>query len=217
MLKDIQAAIFDLDGTLVDSMWVWEKVDVDYLKKRNISMPSDLRENIEHLAFDETAKYFKDRFNLPDSLEDIKNEWHEMAEVEYKNNVSLKPGAYEFIKYLKVSGVKVGLATSNSIPLLEVILKKHGIYEYFDSITTTNEVSRGKNFPDVYLLAAEKLGVSPENCVVFEDILPAVKGAKAAGMKVVAIYDEFSAHLKEEISSLADNYIKQYEDLGFAI
>lgn len=217
MLNNIKAAIFDMDGTLVDSMWVWAKIDETYLAKRNIPFPEDLRDDIEHLSFDSTAEYFKNRFNLEESLEDIKNEWHEMADYEYKNNVTLKPGADKFLRNLKKLGIKVGLATSNSIPLLEIVLKKHGIYDYFDAITITSEVKRGKNFPDVYLLAAEKLGVAPENCIVFEDIIPAVKGAKAAGMKVVAVYDECSAHQKEELLTLADQYINEYEELNKAV
>ena len=113
--------------------------------------------------------------------------------------------------------IKIGLATSNSKSLLEVVLKSNGIFHYFDSITLTDEVSRGKNFPDVYLLAAEKLGVNPAQCVVFEDILPAVKGAKAAGMKVVAVYDSSSKDQKEDIIINSDMYILEYNELIAAI
>ncbi len=213
MLNNIKAAIFDMDGTIIDSMWVWDKIDKEYLKNKGFELPKNLKSEIVHLSFDETAKYFKDRFNLSDSLETIKNDWHEMAENEYRNNVTLKPGAKEFIKQLKSCGIKIGLATSNSIPLLELVLKKHDVYKYFDDITTTDEVERGKNFPDVYLLAAQKLKVSPDNCIVFEDILPAIMGAKAAGMKVVGVYDQFSENSKEEILSFADIYINGYEEI----
>jgi len=113
--------------------------------------------------------------------------------------------------------IKIGLATSNSKALLETGLHANGIYHYFDSITLTDEVSRGKNFPDVYLLAAERLGVKPEECIVFEDILPAVKGAKAAGMKVVGVYDDFSKEQKEDIINHADRYIVEYHELTTAI
>lgn len=214
MLTNIKAAIFDLDGTLVDSMWIWEKIDINYLKKRNIELPEDLRQCIEHLSFLETAKYFKDRFNLPENVEVIAAEWNHMALEEYSNTVKLKKGAKEFLTLLKTKGLKIALATSNSAPLLEAALKANGIFELFDIICRTDEVNRGKNFPDVYLLASERLGVSPDNCIVFEDLVPAVMGAKSAGMKVVAVHDLYSECQREKLEELADHYILNYEDLA---
>jgi len=216
MLKDIKAAIFDLDGTLIDSMWLWEKVDIDFLKLRGYELPIDLKENIEHLSFIDTAKYFKERFNLPENIEEIMDEWNSMAYEQYANNVSLKSGAEEYLHYLKLKGIKLALATSNSVPLLDAVLKNNGVYDYFDVITTTNEVNRGKNFPDIYLLSAKKLEVKPTECIVFEDILPAVLGAKMAGMKVVAVHDLYSEYQKNDIIASADYYIYKYEDINEA-
>lgn len=212
-MKNIKAAIFDLDGTLVDSMWVWEKIDYDYLKERGYSVPLDIKDKITHLSFEETAIYFKKTFNLDDSLDDIMNEWNTMAYIHYAENVKLKEGALDFLNKLKSSGIKIGLATSNSIPLLEITLKNNNIYSYFDCITTTSEVTRGKDNPDVYLLTAKKLGVSPKDCVVFEDIVPAIIGAKAASMKTVAVYDKASEHNKNELINLADKYISNYNEI----
>lgn len=213
MLDNIKAAIFDLDGTLIDSMGIWGKIDIDFLDKRGIKVPSDLREHIEHLSFIDTAKYFRDRFKLNETIEDIMEEWNRMAYNEYSNTVGLKPGAKEFLEGLKNRGIKLGLATSNSHVLLEAVLKRNGVFEYFDSITTTIEVNRGKNHPDIYLLSAEKLGAAPEECIVFEDILPAVLGAKAANMTVVAIYDVYSEYQKEDLLKTADYFIYEYEEL----
>ncbi len=131
----------------------------------------------------------------------------------YANKVKLKEGVIQFLDMLKSKNIKIALATSNSIPLLEACLKNNGIYDYFDSITITDEVSRGKNFPDVYLLAAKKLNVSPENCIVFEDIIPAVKGAKAANMIVIAVRDESSIDDKDELTKLSYKYINSYLEL----
>jgi HAD superfamily hydrolase (TIGR01509 family) len=213
MFSNIKGTIFDLDGTLVDSMWVWSQIDVDYLKKKGYSMPDGLRNEIVHLSFNQTAVYFKERFNLDDSINEILKDWHNMAFDHYANNVKLKSGAKDYLNYLKSSHIKIALATSNSLPLLEACLKNNGIYDYFDSITTTDEVSNGKNCPDVYLLAADKLGINPEHCLVFEDILPAVQGAKAANMKVIAVEDHECLDSKEELLQYADKYIHSFTEL----
>ncbi|MBC2580900.1 HAD family phosphatase [Clostridium sp. DJ247] len=213
MLKDIKGAIFDMDGTLIDSMWVWSKIDADYLKKRNITLPKNLKENIQHMSFNEVAQYFKDRFNIQDTIEEITTEWNEMALYEYTHNVKLKPGAKDFLNLLKSKGIKIALATSNCHLLIETALKNNRIYNFFDSISTTDEVSRGKDFPDIYLLSANRLNLLPEECVVFEDILPAVKGAKAAGMTVIGVHDLYSDYQKKDIIELADKYICEYGEL----
>lgn len=211
-MNTIQAAIFDLDGTLVDSMWVWAEIDNEYLKNKGYDVPLNLKDNINHLSFTQVAMYFKETFNLDDSIETIMNDWNAMAYTHYSKNIVLKEGALDFLKKLKSSNIKLGLATSNSVPLLEAVLKNNNIYSYFNCITTTSEVSRGKDHPDVYLLAANKLGVNPSNCIVFEDIVPAILGAKAANMKTIAIYDEASENSKDELINLADKYIINFND-----
>lgn len=217
MLKNIKAAIFDMDGTLIDSMWVWDTIDKKYLEKRNLIAPDELKKEIGHLSFEETAMYFKDKFDLKDSVQDIMNEWNNLAYEEYSTNVALKPYAKEYLTMLKNKGIKIALATSNCKMLLEVALKKHEIYHLFDVITTTDEVTRGKNFPDIYLLSAKRLNVAPNECIVFEDILPAVLGAKAAGMKVVAVKDSYSEYQRLDIIDKADLYIDDYTEITKAV
>ena len=217
MLTNIKAAIFDMDGTLIDSMWVWDSIDSVYLEKRGFSVPLNLRSDIIHLSFEETALYFKNKFNLTDSIEEIQDEWNSLAYIEYANNVKLKPYAKEYLVSLKNQGIKLSIATSNCMMLLETVLKKYNIYELFDCITTTDEVARGKDFPDVYLLSAKKLQVRPEQCIVFEDILPAVLGAKSAGMKVVGVHDSYSEYQMDDIIEKADVYIHGYNELTTAV
>ncbi|MBS5984181.1 MAG: HAD family phosphatase [Clostridium butyricum] len=213
MLENIKGAIFDLDGTLVDSMWVWNKIDIDYLESKGHALPENLNAEICHLSFTQTANYFKERFSLSDSIDTILKDWNNMAYNHYSENVKLKDGVKEFLDKLKENNIKIALATSNSVPLLEACLKNNGIYDYFDSITTTDEVSNGKNCPDVYLLAAKKLNVTPRNCIVFEDILPAIKGAKAADMTVIAVSDKHSLNDLDEIINHSDKYINSYFEL----
>lgn len=213
MFTDIKAAIFDLDGTLIDSMWVWDQIDIDYLTSRGFQVPNNLKDEINHLSFEQCATYFKKRFNINSSEEDMLKEWNNSAYNYYANIIPLKKGAREILNYLKGKGIKIGLVTSNNYSLINATLEHNKIKDYFETITTTGEVSNGKNKPDVYLLAANKLGVEPQNCIVFEDILEAVRGAKAANMKVVAVYDKAASYQRQTLEETADKYIMDYFEL----
>lgn len=212
-MNNLKAAIFDLDGTLVDSMDVWSKIDEEYLKSFGLEVPDNLQKEITHLTLTETAKYFKEKFNIKDNINSIIDKWNSMAFYHYSNNIGLKEGALDYLKQLKENNIKIALATSNSVPLLEASLKNNGIYEYFDVISTSEEVKKSKAHPDIYLLSAKKLNVDPKNCIVFEDIPLAVKGAKLAGMTVYAVYDKSSEDSKEELMALADKYIYDFNEL----
>jgi len=215
MLQNVKAVIFDLDGTLVDSMWIWKEVDIEYLRRRNIELPEDLQKDIEGMSFTETAYYFKERFNLPDTIDEIKKEWNTLAEDFYKHKIPLKAGVFEFVQHLKNNKTKIGIGTSNSRELATEVLKKNGIYHYFDTIRTSCEVKRGKPHPDVFLKVAEDLGVEPKECVVFEDTYAGVLAAKRAGMKVYAIYDELSLPYKDDIDRIADGYFDDFINIGY--
>lgn len=212
-MNKFKAAIFDLDGTLIDSMGIWKVIDEEYLNKYGFDVPENLQEEITHLTIIETAMYFKEKFNIKDDIETIINTWNDMAYNHYSNTIKLKEGVIEFLDYLKSNNIKIGLATSNTQPLLEATLKNNNIYDYFDSITISEEVGVSKANPDIYLLSAQKLNVDPKDCIVFEDIVQAVKGAKLAGMTVYSIYDESSADQKDELIKVSDKYILNYLEL----
>lgn len=212
-MNKFKAAIFDLDGTLIDSMDIWNKIDEEYLNKYGFNVPENLQEEITHLTITETAMYFKEKFNIIDDIENIISTWNEMAYYHYSNTIKLKNGVLEYLNYLKSNNVKIALATSNTNILLEATLKNNNIYNYFDAITTSEEVGVSKANPDIYLLSAKKLGVDPKECIVFEDIVQAVNGAKLAGMTVYSIYDKSSANQKEELIKISDRYIYSYLDL----
>lgn len=214
MLNTFDAAIFDMDGTILDSLGIWEKIDYDFLeKKRGIKVPEDYVHAIAAMSYGEIARYTKERFNLPDTPEQLMQEWTDMATHEYANNIKLKPYVKEYIRYLKEHNKKIVLCTSSPVFFYEPALKNNGIYEFFDAFTNTCEAGEGKNSPKVYLLAAQKANVQKERCIVFEDIAPAAQCAKNAGMKVCGVYDERSRAHKEKLISICDYYINGFEEL----
>lgn len=215
MLKNKKAVIFDLDGTLVDSMWMWKAIDIEYLGKFGIGLPTTLQKDIEGMSFSETAVYFKETFRLPDSLEEIKADWNRMAYEKYTREVSLKNGAKEFLDYCKSRKMKLGIATSNSRELVDATLEALEIKDYFDCVMTACEVEKGKPAPDIYLAVAKKVSVAAHECLVFEDVEMGILAGKNAGMEVCAVEDEFSMNQTELKKKIANYYIKDYFELKY--
>ena len=209
-LENIEAVIFDVDGTVVDSMWMWKRIDKEYLAKFDIPLPDTLQEEIEGASFYETAVYFKEHFGIADPLEKIMADWNEMAWEKYEKEVPLKSGAREFMQLCQRKGIKMGIATSNSRELLGTIERVHGLTEYISCIRTGSEVQKGKPAPDIYLAVAEELQVEPAKCLVFEDLTAGIMAGKNAGMKVCAVQDAYSFHSDREKRELADYYIEEF-------
>lgn len=211
--KDFKAILFDMDGTLVDSMWMWTEIDQEYLGSFGLELPDDLQKAIEGMSFTETAKYVKERFQIPDTLEEMMACWIAMACDKYRHQVFYKKGAREFLEECKKLGIRLGVATSNSRELVTNAAEALSFNDYFSCILTACEVKKGKPSPDIYLEVAKRLGVSPENCLVFEDVTAGVKAGKAAGMKVCAVEDAYSANDRNEKLQLADYYIEDFREL----
>jgi len=211
-MKAYKAYIFDLDGTLLDSMGVWDQIDVDFLAKRGIDLPPDYMNSILSMTFNEAAAYTIKRFALPDSVDDLTREWKDMAAYAYGHTVRMKPYAKEYLIALRERGAKLAVATSMFAELCDPVLRNNGIDNMFHAICYTDEAGHGKSRPDIFLLAAEKIGVTPDDCLVFEDILAAVKSAKSAGMGVCAVYDKTSENDWEEIKKAADYAIFDFRD-----
>lgn len=214
MLKEIDAVIFDIDGTLVDSMWVWHEIDDIFLEKYNLTAPKTFHKGMEGKSYSETAQYFLDIFpTLTHTIEELMVEWSEMAHDLYVTKVKLKCGAYQFIEFLRENHIKIGVATSNCRGLAEDSLACHGVLSYMDSIWTADEAKAGKPAPDVYLKVAESLRVAPSKCLVFEDVPNGILAGKNAGMKVCAVHDKASDNQDDLKRQLADYYIQDFNDI----
>ena len=207
------AAVFDLDGTLLDSMWVWEAVDEAFFAARGLALPDDYVQGILSLSFRETALYTIERFRLEESPEAVMDEWNRLSFGAYRDEVKLKPGAKEYLERLSAQGVKLGTATALTTHVMEAVLESNGVLRLFDALTSADEAPRGKSFPDIYLLAARKLGVAPARCVVFDDVPQALRGIKAAGMAACAVRENQPAHIWDEMVRLSDVQIQGFEEL----
>ena len=195
-------------------MGVWYDIDVEYFKLLGIPMPPTLQKDIEGMSFTETAVYFKETFQLTEkTIDDIKLDWIRMAHEKYLYEIKSKPGAKEFIKFLKEKGIKTGCATSNEKSLAMAALQPHGWSDKINSVRTACEVCKGKPAPDIYLKVAEDLGVKPENCLVFEDIPNGMRAGKAAGMTVIGVEDEGAKKYRSEIDEICDYFITDYYDM----
>ena len=209
---NFKAVIFDLDGTLLNSMDIWEKIDADFLKKRNIPVPENYVATICSMSFKEAAEYTIRLFDLKESVDDIVREWNEMAQYEYAHHVELAPYALDYLRELKHLNIKIAVATGLPEELYKPCLLNNHVYKMFDALCSTEQVSRGKEYSDIFLFTARCLDILPQDCLVFEDVLPAVKSAKQAGMIVCGVYDKYSAHQKKQIMDMADSYLYSFKN-----
>ena len=214
MLKGKKAVIFDMDGSLVDSMWVWLEVDRIYMEKHRLTAPETFHKDIEGMSYIETAQYFVDTFDsLGRTREEVMQDWRDMAVDLYATRVFPKPGAVDFLDEMRRRGVLLGIATSNDRKIAQAALDARGLNKYFASVCTSSEVASGKPAPDMYLKVAEDLGVHPSECLVFEDIPKGILAGKNAGMVVCAVDDDFSRRDEQEKKRLADYYIRDFYEI----
>lgn len=186
-MKEI--AIFDLDGTLINSMWVWESLLIDFLNKYHLRPSEHLLNEVTHMSLVQSSAFVQKHFNLPQSAEEIHQEWVETAAHAYAEKIELKDGAYEYLLQLKKQGIRLGIATSCDRHLCESCLKNNGIWDYFDAITYADEVGKGKNHPDIYLESLQRLRGDVKKAVLFEDILVAMRTAHSIGLDTVIVQD----------------------------
>jgi len=209
-------AIFDMDGTLVDSGTVWGQTSAGYFAGLGVTSPASLIEETAHLSMMETAARFVQGSGLPLTPEEVAEEINRRMELHYRTDIPLKPGAAPFLRRLQAAGVRMCVASSTAQPLIEACIQRLGVGDCFEFLLSSEEVGAGKDRPDVYLEAARRLGGGPEDTIVFEDLLFAVQTARSAGFQVAAVYDEASAGDEAALRETADFYFTRWDDPALA-
>ena len=207
----IKGAVFDVDGTLIDSMYTWRHRGELYLKKLGIDAREGLQYDVRRLGFLESPKMIKEEYNLTQSVEEILNGMMQVVRDFYINEATLKEGTIEFLDELKKNGVRMCVATATDFDMIVPGLERCGIYDYFENVFTCGGLKTNKTKPYIFEHAMESIGTTKEDTVIFEDALYAVKTAKDANFFVTGIFDE-QEHEQEEFKSLCDIYVHDLRD-----
>ena len=203
---------FDLDGTLIDSNGVWKHVDREFLARRGMPYTHAYYEGVAHTILPLAAEFTKEFCHLEESCEDIIAEWMDLAKDAYAH-VAVKPGVRAYLKQCRAEGRRMAVVTSSVPEHCRTALDKLDLARYFEFITFAHDLGLEKKNPDIWLQAARQGGVEPERCTIFDDSLSACRGARAARMRVVGVYDAFFAHDEDQMRQFCDVYIQSFEEL----
>ena len=214
ILNDVMAKkrllIFDMDGTLLDSMEFWQNLGRKYLESKGKSPEDDLEAIIESMTLQESASYFKTKYDLDEDAEAIIKQVLDFIEDKYLNEIPLKKGVKKFLEKVNSQGYKMCILTTSEKSQAVGALKRTGVLDLFDEVYTDRDFNLSKKDPQIYIKACEKMGESPSDTVVFEDALYAVESAKKTKCVVVGVYDEYSKGDWDKIISIADKAIKNF-------
>ena len=206
--------IFDLDGTLLDSMPSWQRQIDDMLLAKGITPPEDLLDRPKTLGLENATGMILQEFHLPDDPAAVYQQFQNNMEQLYCTTIPLKPGVRALLEHLQKAGASMVVATATARPLVEKVLQHHQLQDYFQSITTVAEVGIGKHDPRIYLVAAGKLGLLPQDCIVFEDSLKGIRSANQAGFQTVAIYEETNPPEQQALQQEATRYIHDFRNFA---
>ena len=208
----IKAAIFDVDGTLLDSTDAWTGVGIKYLINKGIpaeTIQSDLDEVLDQMSLEEGAVYMQEHYGITDSVEEIRAGFLAVIDHFYREEAQLKPGMQQLLQNLADSDVTMMLCTTSGEELVLAALERCGVKDYFDGIITTEGTTTSKHEPYMYLACAEAMEAKPRETLVFEDVLFALQTAKAAGFRTVGVEDDKSASDKEAIKAISNYYLEK--------
>lgn len=208
----IEGAIFDFDGTLFDSMYIWDEVGEDLLKSLNKKAKPGFREKIKPMSLWQSASYCKEEYGIKLSVEEIIVRINDIVSDYYINKVEPKPYVKDFLESLRKKDIKMCIATVSDKALIESALKRCDLEKYFTDVLDCKDIPEGKQSPEIYLKALEVLGSKPENTCVFEDAAHALITVKSAGFIVAAIYDSFEND-QNMVRRTADIYLENYKDV----
>lgn len=207
----IKGIIFDLDGTLLESMHIWETEASSYLTRLGYPPDPDTDAIMKEASIQDAAAYFQKRYGIPKSLDEIIYEINSELEDAYYRTIQPKAGVLDMLARLKEKGIRMVAATATDRYLIEPCVKRLGIYDYFCGFFTCAEVGVGKSEPLIYHLATEALGLEKSEVAIFEDALYAAHTAKNDGYYLVGIYDDSMKTRQDEMKSIADLYVERYD------
>lgn len=212
-IKNIQGAIFDLDGTILDSMHIWSEIGLLFLKNKGIEPEPGVEDVFVKMSMVQAAEYYIKNIDPTATVMDIVNEVNSLVQGFYFNEVIKKEGSKEFLEFLKNRNVKMCIATATDKHLVEKALERNGIREYFSEIFTCSSVGAGKDTPVIYDVALEFLGTPKENTYIFEDALYAIETANKAGYNILGIKDVSEKADPEDVKKLCNYYISDYSEI----
>ena len=212
-MESLKFAIFDMDGTLLESMEEWDKLGENYLYARGIEFPENLKEIIKPMTLRASAEYFQTTFNIKSGVDEILNEMDAIMEEKYKNELELKPYVKEYLTKLKNNNVKMCVASATPLHLIEAALTRLGIIDFFEFVSSCDEVGVGKNQPDIFYYAAKKLQAEPSEIAVYEDADFALINAKEANFYTIGVYDKSFHDKRKNIELISDVYIESFREL----